>query len=311
MPNSVSWRERLESLPAQVQPLLVLAGVTDPVIATVTYAYGLVMRVLQIGAEVRDTVAQARLDLDAEVRSAGLFRVPLEVDVQTIQLRLFVGPGRRQFPNALAQLEDDVRAFQDPRHPDRRRARERLSVASGVIPLVYDHLERTGELRHRDFPLLSTAYLQLLDPGELAIYRSLVTHLHIERTTLLEGDTVSLNLLEARLPRYIEAQLRVEGVALEAAQQRELVHAKESVRDIYRSFVLGDDYRRGGVADAVSFIVARALERIRAESDELAAELQRLASLPAGERDDDRRAEIGRRQEALREIEQRLRRSTT
>jgi hypothetical protein len=306
MPLTEVHRSKLERLPSLMEPLMVLANVANPTIATVTYAYGLVMRVLQIGGQVRERVARGQGDLDAEVRAAGLFRVPLEVDVQPIQLQAFIGPGRSRFPRALEQLDDDVRVLDDPRHPDRRGARERLAIARSVIPQVYDHYERTGQLRHDDFPLLSTAYLHLLNPGEPRIYRALVRNLHIERTTLVDEDRSSLNLLRARLPAYVQAQLRVERDALDARQRQALAETIDSVRDIYWSFVLGDDDEPGVVKEAVDFLVERAVERIEDEREELAAERERLASLPADQRDDDRLAQIAAREEALRTLEDRL-----
>lgn len=300
-------RERLEQLPSLVAPLLTLADVAHPAIATVTYAYGVMMRILQLGSEVRDTVAHERDHLDAEVRTAGLFRVPLEVNVRELMLESFVELGRRRYPLALEQLEDDVRVLDDSGHADRKGARERLSIARSVIPRVYDHYQRTGELRHPELPLLSLEHVQLLNPGEPRVFRALVANLHIERTTLFEGDHASANLLGDRLPAYLQAQLRVERRILDATQQRALDRTVDSVRDLYWSFLFGDDEQPGVAEEAVDFLVERAIGRIENERSELEAERDRLRALPADERDERRLEDIAAREEALSDLERRLR----
>jgi hypothetical protein len=306
MALSAQHRASLERLPSLVKPLLTLANVPNPAIATVTYAYGVAIRILQLGTEVRDVVAKERLDLDAEVRAAGLFRLPLEVNAQRLQLASFVELGRRRYPKALAQFEDDVRVLDDPGHADRKGARERLAIARSVIPRVYDHYERAGELRHPDFPLLSLAYLQLLNPGEDHVYRALVANLHIERTTLFDGDRTSRNLLRERLPDYVQAQLHVERQHLDAEKRQALEQTIDSVRELYWSFVFGDDQRPGLVGDAVEFVVDRAVERIEDERSELEAERARLSALPPDQRDDGRLAAIRTREEELSDLERRL-----
>jgi hypothetical protein len=156
MPLSTDRRERLERLPDRLKPLLTLANVSNPTTVTFTYAFGLVMLVLQIGAEVRQTVTEARRDLDAEVKSAGLFRVPLAVDAETAQLRVFIGPGRSRYPKALAQLEDDVRVLDDPHHPERRRA---LAARLAIVATIGDMTDSpTGALGR-----LQAASLRFLD----------------------------------------------------------------------------------------------------------------------------------------------------
>jgi hypothetical protein len=299
-------RSRLERLPSLVQPLLTLAAVPNPAIATVTYAYGVVMRIFQLGTEVRAVVGTGRDALDSKVRMAGLFRVPLGLNVRDLQLASFVRSARRLYPKALEQLEDDVRVLDDPRHADRKGARERLAIARSVIPRVYEHFERTGELRHPTFPLLSLAYLQLLNPGERFVYRALIANLHVERATLFDDDESSPNLLGDRLPAYVQAQLHLERQNLDAMRQEALDATVASVRKLYWSFVFGEGEQRGVLGDAVGFIVERAVERIEDERSELKDEGDRLKALPADQRDVGRLEEIKRREDELADLVKRL-----
>jgi hypothetical protein len=300
-------RASLERLPSLVKPLLALASVPHPVVATATFAYGVLLRVLQLGSSVREAVAQEGDVLDAQVRTAGLFRVPLDVDFRDLEVAAFVELGRRRYPRALEQLADDVRVLDDPGHPDRKGARERLAIARRVIPRVYDHYERTGELRHPDFPLLSLAYLQLLHPGEPQVYRALVANLHIERTTLFDGDLSSANLLRERVPAYVQAQLRVERQSLDTTMQQALDRAIDSVQELYWSFVFGNGQHPALVDDAMKFLVARAGEWIDDERSRLAAERERLAALPEDQRDEGRLADVRTREEKLSDLGRRLR----
>lgn len=52
MALSAQHRARLERLPSLVQPLLTLANVPHPAIASSTYVHGVVLRILQLGTEV-------------------------------------------------------------------------------------------------------------------------------------------------------------------------------------------------------------------------------------------------------------------
>lgn len=307
MALSDQQRSSLEELPSLVAPLLTLANVANPAIATVTYAYGVMMRVLQLGSAVRAAVAKEKSRLDATVRAAGLFRVPVEVSFIESDVRNFVSLGRSSYPLAFQQLEDDIRVLGDSGHADAKGARERLAIARTVIPRVYRHYVDTGELSHPAFPLMSLDYVQLLNPGEPKPFRALISNLHIERTTLFEGGLSSANLLGERLPAYVQAQLRVERQNLDATQQQALDRTVDSVRDLYWSFVFGDGEQTGVAQEAVDFLVERALRRIEEERSELASERERLTALPEDQRDDDRLQDITERVEELSDLEGRLR----
>jgi hypothetical protein len=307
MALSDQQRASLERLPSLVKPLLTLANAPHPFVATATFAYGVLLRILQLGSEIREAVAREGDVLDAQVRADGLFRVPLDVDLGDLEVASFVELGRRRYPRALEQLADDVRVLDDPRHPDRKGARERLAIARTVIPRVYDHYERTGELRHPDLPLLSLGYLQLLNPGEPHVYRALVANLHLERTMLFDGDLSSATLLRERVPAYVQAQLRVERQNLDEAKQQALDRTIDSVRELYWGFVFGDGQRPALLEDAMEFLVERAGAWIDDERSRLAAERERLVALPADERDEGRLADVRTREEELSDLGRRLR----
>lgn len=287
----------LKQLGDLAKPLLPLAGMSGAAVDAVTFVFGMVWRLLRIGDKVKAAVEKAGADLKQEIKTRGLYRVPVSLDTTTLQIRNFIALGQRSYPRAIEQLRGDIQRMDDRFDRGRRDARERLAIAMSVIPEVYDCFEREGRIDLRDEPLLKDDDLRLMGADDGNMYAALVDNIWCERRSVLEGDETSLPQIRDRIPDYVRFRLGLERDRLDAAHAEAFNKLQSALRDIYWTAVLGSE--DGILADTLKFAKEQSVKALEDERSSLTNERTTISSQPADERPPGRLEQIDARLDEL------------
>ncbi|HHS13523.1 MAG TPA: hypothetical protein ENN03_07110 [bacterium] len=257
MPLDADKIEELsETLESALAPALAAAGLSHPASAAVLFGLRTIFRFVRLGSEIRESLEEARQNLDATVKASGLFRAPLWVSVDYTKLLNFFtgGEGRIHFPDACEQLDEEIAILQEPDHPRWQEAFEVLNLAYWKLP----EIEKHGKLKD---PLLDDLFGKWMDPG-CPDYRAMFREMRL----LCGGECFSLHRLKRQLSEYVRMRLEMLGADLQTITEARLKQVNDRLDEWIWEAVMGPG---GAAKEAAEFIIKRHLEYMDREIHEV------------------------------------------
>jgi hypothetical protein len=289
------------SLSSTLGPVLAMAGVANPVSASVLFGIDMVFRFVVLGVQIRQALEQAKKALDKAVRTEGIFRVPIEVDMTFSEVLAFFTRGDCQlvYPIAYDQFKREREIIVDKKHPEWREAFETLALAYRVLPEVY------FDFRFDNSPLLDDLFGKWLDPGN-PDFRSLIK----EMKPFFSAEDISIGDLMRLLPEYSKIKLDLMGAKLDAMTQKAVDDVNRQIHDLVWSAVFGDS---GMAKTTTKFAVNTRIEQIDNQLSELKERKNVLQSKPEANRTEAEKKEINQinqRIDDLTKMKERIKSST-
>jgi hypothetical protein len=272
------------SIAGAVKPVLTMLGATNPVTASVLFGVSVLFRFLRLGAEIRKAIDLARKELDATVRSQGIFRVPISAETSVTEVLEFFTRDATfpiRFPVLNKQFAAEIEALSRSGEPRFHDAIRTLTVVMRVLP------DAVLDRRFDNSPLLDDLFGKWLDPSiPEPDYRSIVAELRV----LAGNGDLSLSGIAEQPNAFIVAKLRAAGASIDAATDAKLAAVNAQIRTLLLNAFL--DPNNGVVKEAVKFTVDRRVELIQKDIDALTARKAELEAKAAAARTDDEKKEL-------------------
>ncbi len=299
MPTTPEKFTKVENtLKSTLNPVFAMAGIANPVTAAAMFGLGIIFRFLRIGAQIRRQNEAAAQALEQAVRSEGIFRLPVTVNLNfTTLVNFFLNECELIYPLAYRQLEPERKILLNKSDPKWKEAFETLELAYRILPEVY--FDRTFD----DNPVLDDLFGKWLDPGN-PDFRSLVRQLRL----FLQQEELSSQGLQAMLPTFVRQRLEDMGVDVQTLTEEQLAAVNEQVGSVVSEALSGDE---GLLQETLGFAVKKRQESLQSRLEELAGRKEELQGIADSQRSQTQFKELEQVSQRISDIESMLSRIST
>lgn len=281
MPVTESQLNQLNSsIQSTLKPILAASVVANPASASILFGVDMIFRFVTLGAKIREKINQSADTLNTAVRADGIFRAPIEIDMQFSEILSFFTEGNCQllFPIAYNQFVKERQILINQSDPKWQEVFNTLVLARKVLPEVY------FDLKFDNDPLLDRLFGKWLDPAD-PNFRSLI----IEMKPFCLREEISLNDLAGMIPEYSRIKLELMGTKLELVTQTVLDKLNTDLRGIILEAITGD---QGITKSVTKFSIDRVLEQIDNQIAELNSKKSTIEAKPEAERSEGEKKEL-------------------
>jgi len=280
------------SIKSNLKPAFAMAGIANPISASILFGVDVIFRFVTLGTQIRKLLQEAQKSLEETVRSEGIFRVPVEVDITYSEVLGFFTKGNCQilYPMAYHQFKREREILVDKTNPGWQEAFDTLRFAYRILPEVY------LDYKFDKNSVLDDLFGKWLDPGD-PDFRSLVKEIKLFYTR----EETSISDLMQLLPEYSKLKLELMGVRLDLDTENTLEDLNSKIQDLVQTVVFGDE---GMVKVATSFAVKQRIEQIENQITNLEEQERTLEEKPEQDRSEAERKELKQIKKRTDELEQ-------